>query len=61
MKNASKWCPSASLMMWAKSEALKKKVPEPCPRRAPGAPSYAMEGDALRAGADPADTPGVGA
>ena len=53
MKHASMWCPSASLVMLARSEALQKKAPEPCPRRAPGAPSYAREGGAPGAGADP--------
>ena len=47
------WCPSASLLILARFEALQKRAPEPRPRRAPGAPSYAREGSAPGAGADP--------
>ena len=53
MKHASKWCPSTSLVILENSEALQKRAPEPCPRRALGAPSYAMEGGAPWTGADP--------
>ena len=51
MKHASKWCPSASLVMSARSEALQEKAPEPCPRRALGASSYAGKGGAPSEGA----------
>ena len=44
MKHTSKWYPSASLEILAKSEALQERAPKRFPRRAPGAPSYAMEG-----------------
>ena len=43
--------------MLARSEALHKRAPEPYPRRALGAPSYAREGGAPRLGADPDATP----
>src|SRR3954465_15080377 len=43
-KLASTWCPSASLVTLARSVALQVRAPKPCPRRAPGALSYAMEG-----------------
>ena len=57
MKHASKWCPSASLVSLAKLEALQVRAPEPCPRRAPGTPSYAMESGAPWTGADPDAAP----
>ena len=40
-------------MMLARSEAFQKRASELRPRRAPGVPSYAREGGALGAGADP--------
>ena len=57
--HASKWCPSASLMRLARSEALQKRAPEPCLRRAPSALTYVVEGDAPGAGADPDEAPDV--
>ena len=57
MKHASTWCPSASLVTLAKSEALQKRAPEPSLRRAPGAPSYAREGGAQPVGAGPEVVP----
>ena len=53
MKHASKWYPSASLVTLARLVALQERAPEPCLRRAPGAPSYAREGGAPGMGADP--------
>ena len=40
-------------MMLVRFEALQKRAPEPCPRRALGAPSYARKGGTPGAGADP--------
>ena len=57
MKHASKWCPSASLVMFAKSEALQKRAREPCPKGALGVLSYAKEGGAPGVGADPDEAP----
>ena len=57
MKHASKWFPSASLVMLARSEALQKRAPEPCLRRALGALSYVMEGGAPGTGANPDEAP----
>ena len=44
LKHASKWCPSASLVILANSMALQERAPEPCSRRAPGTPPYATDG-----------------
>ena len=57
MKHASMWCPSASLVTLAKSEALQKRAPEPGLRRAPSAPSYAREGGTPSVGAGPEVVP----
>ena len=57
MKHASTWCPSASLVMLARSEALQKRAPEPSLRRAPGSPSYAREGGAPSIDAGPEVVP----
>ena len=40
-------------MMLAKFEALQKRAPEPCPKRAPSVLPYAREGGAPGASADP--------
>ena len=49
--------PERLLVMLARSEALQKRAPKPCPRGALGVPSYAMEGGAPGAGADPDEAP----
>ena len=47
----------AYFLQLAKSEALQKGAPEPCPRRALGACSYAMEGGTPWTGVDPDAAP----
>ena len=57
MKHASTWCPSASLVTLAKSEALQRIAPVPSLRREPGTDSYVRGEGAPSMATDPQVVP----